>query len=87
MSTAPGRPQKEEESAIFPIPIAVSPEARAILERLDRSVRGAQESPEPAAKPPPDQVIRECEVRHVTADRYPNTSRDPHVRVRAGQCP
>ena len=62
MSTAPGRPPKEEESAIFPIPIAVSPEAQAILERLDRSVRGAQESPEPAAKPPPDQVIRECEV-------------------------
>lgn len=41
------RPPKEDASAIFPIPIAVTPEAQAILERLDRSVRGAQESPEP----------------------------------------
>lgn len=45
--TAAGRPPKEDASAIFPIPIAVTPEAQAILERLDRSVRGAQESPEP----------------------------------------
>ena len=45
---APGRPPKDDASAIFPIPITVTPEARAILERLDRSVRGAQESPEPS---------------------------------------
>ena len=58
-----GRPPKEEESVIFPIPIAVTPEAQAILERLDRSVRGAQESPEPAVEPSTDQVTSECEVR------------------------
>jgi len=54
-----GRPEREEESHIFPIPIAVTPEAQAILERLDRSVRGTQESPEPFAAPaetPSDQV-------------------------------
>jgi len=43
------RPPKEEPSMVFPIPIAVTPEAQAILERLDRSVRGTQDSPEPPA--------------------------------------
>eukprot|EP00116_Pleurobrachia_bachei_P009093 sb/3469355/ len=39
-----GRPDKEEDSQIFPVPIPISPEAQAILERLDRSMRGTQDS-------------------------------------------
>ncbi|KAL5255587.1 hypothetical protein ACHWQZ_G010977 [Mnemiopsis leidyi] len=80
------RPQKEEESAIFPIPIAVSPEARAILERLDRSVRGAQESPEPAAKPPPDQEVPNMETRATTNGSRPPTPRSERTTPR-GETP
>jgi len=85
MSTA-GRPQKEEESAIFPIPIAVSPEARAILERLDRSVRGTQESPEPAVEPSPDQEVPIPETRPTTNGSRPPTPRSERTTPR-GETP
>jgi len=80
------RPPKEEESVIFPIPIAVTPEAQAILERLDRSVRGAQESPEPAVEPSTDQEVPISENRATTNGSRPPTPRSERTTPR-GETP
>lgn len=71
------RPPKEEPSLVFPIPIAVTPEAQAILERLDRSVRGTQDSPEPLSRATaePTETPGEGEAEEAKAGERPATPR------------